>query len=162
MILLKKRGTTVATYSKGSYISFETTTGAHTFGDITEIRNDTIFLQQFIIRQVPTTFGVYVVDTLGSYRYQYHYNEIKSIDKTGRRFDLSASGASLLGGGIIIVAGSGIVYLADRDKFSPALAIAGAVLGTAGYFMMKHNSNIMNIGKKYKLTYLDISSNKIQ
>lgn len=53
---------------------------------------------------------------------------------------------------------SGVVYLADRNKFSAPLLIASAALGTVGYFMSKGSSNALMIGKKYKLVYMDMSN----
>jgi hypothetical protein len=159
-LLLKKRDRTIATYYVGNHITFTTVTGAYIDADITQIRNDTLYLQQFIIQQVPTTLGVYVLDTTGSYRFQYHYNQIKAIDNASNHFDLSASGASLIGGGAVIVLASGIVYLADNKDFSPALLIAGVALAGVGYIIGKSNGKGMLIGKKYKLIYIQASNEK--
>ena len=159
-ILLKKKNKTITNYYSGNTIAFTTTTGAYINATISKIKNDTIFLQEFIVRQIPTRLGVYVLDTVGMYRYQFHYNQLKSITPPGRHFNFYASGASLLGGGILITLGSGIVYLADRKKFSPELLIAGAALGIAGYFMTKNSGKGMVIGKKYKLVYVETSSDK--
>ena len=160
-ILLQKRNRTIATYYAGNHITFTTTTGASIDADITQIKNDTIYLQQYIVQQVPTTLGVYILDTMGSYRYQYLYNQIKSITTTNRNFDFSASGASLLGGGAILMIANGVVYLADRNSFSPVLLAAGAGLAAAGYLISKGSSgNGMVIGKKYKLVYVDASNIK--
>ena len=130
-ILLKKKNKTIARYYVGSNIEFTTVTGAYLNGEIKQIRNDTIFLRQYIIQQMPTRLGVYVLDTVGSYSYQYHYNQIKAIGKTNnKKFNLSGSAATLLSGGILLALGSGVVYLADRKKFSPNLMYAG--IGFAG------------------------------
>ena len=159
-LLLQKNNRTIETYYTGNHITFTTVAGAYIDADITQIKNDTLYLQQFIIQQVPTNLGVYMLDTTGSYRFQYHYNQIKSINTPGRHFDFSASGASLLGGGVILAVASGVVYLVDRNSFSPALLIAGAGLATAGYFISKTGSKGMEIGKKYKLVYVDASDIK--
>jgi len=159
-LLLQKRNKTLATYYAGNHISFTTVTGAFIDADITQIKNDTLYLQQFIIQQEPTTLGVYVLDTTGSYHFQYHYNQIKKIDYTGRQFDFSGSGASLLGGGIIIAVASGVVYLVDKADYSPKLMIAGAALAAVGYFMSKSSGKGTVIGNKYKLTYVNASDIK--
>jgi hypothetical protein len=157
-LLLQKHGRTIATYYAGNHISFTTITGANIDADITQIRNDTLYLQQYTIQPIPTTLGVYMLDTTGSYRFQYHYNQIKSISNTGRHFDLSASGASLLGGGAILVIASGVVYLVDRNSFSPLLMAGGAVLAGVGYLLSKATGKGINIGNKYKLVYVDASN----
>jgi hypothetical protein len=159
-LLLQKHDRTIATFYSGNHISLTTTSGAFIDADITQLKNDSIFLQQFVVEQMSTTLGVYILDTVNSYHYQYSYKDIKSIVTLERGFDISGSGASLLGGGAILVVASGIVYLADKNNFSPALLIAGAALGTAGYFMSKVGGKTKTIGRKYKLVYVNASSIK--
>jgi hypothetical protein len=160
VILLKRHKKTVKRYFSGTDIDLTTTTGVYLSAQIVKIKNDSLFLRQFDIRRVPTQLGVFILDTVATYYYQYHYKQVKAIGKTGRRFDLSGSGASLLGGGILLTLASGVVFLVDRDKFSPALMIASASLATVGYVMAKTGGKGMIIGKKYSLVYLGISNNK--
>lgn len=150
----------MARYYPGIDIEITTTTNAYISGNITKIKNDTLFLQEFIIRRVPTQLGVFILDTAGSYRYMYHYNQIKAIGKTKTGFNWSASSASLIGGGMLLTLGSGIVYLADRDKFSPQLMAVSASLAALGWVMAKTGGKGIVIGKKYSLVYLEISDNK--
>ena len=160
VILLKKNNKTIARYYPGINIAITTNSGAYIDGNITKIKNDSIFLQQFIIRQVPTQLGIYVLDTLGSYRYNYNYRQIVAIGKTSKGFSWSGSAASLIGGGTLLTLAGGVVYLADREKFSPALMIASVSLAGLGYLMAKTGGKGMMIGKKYSLVYLSISDNK--
>lgn len=160
VLLLKKNDKTIRRYFAGTDIEITTTTGAYVNGYITKIINDSLFIKVFVIRQMPTQLGVYVLDTVTTYYYKYHYNQIKSIGKPGKGFDMSASAASLMGGGALLMVGSGVVYLADREKFSPPLLIASAALAGVGYLMAKTGGKGMPIGKKYTLVYLSISDNK--
>jgi len=160
VILLKRHKKTVKRYFSGTDIDLTTNTGVYLSAQIVKIKSDSLFLRHFDIRQVPTQLGVYILDTVATYYYKYHYNQIKAIGKTGRRFNLSGSGASLLGGGILLTLASGVVFLVDRDKFSPALLIASASLATVGYVMSKTGGKGMIIGKKYSMVYLGISDNK--
>lgn len=160
VILLKRNSKTIRRFFAGTDIDLTTTTGAYISGHITKIKNDSLFLKQFVIRQMPTQLGVYVLDTITTYYYKYHYNQIKAIGKTGRRFNLSASAASLLGGGALLTVASGVVFLVNREKFSPALLITSATLAAIGYVMAKTGGKGMVIGKKYSLVYLGISDNK--
>ena len=162
LIFLKKGHRNIATYFAGSNIAFTTQEGNYIEATITAIKNDTLFLRQFVVRQVPTQLGVYVLDTLTSYRYQYDYRQIKTIHKAGPNFNLAASGASLLGGGIVIALASGVVYLADRNKFSAPLMYTGAGLALLGYGLSRLNTDQLHIGKKYTLTYLKVSNPKNQ
>lgn len=159
-ILLKQRNKTIATYFSGSTITFTSNTGAAMEANITQIKNDTLFLREYIIRQVPTQLGVYILDTLGSYPHAYHYNQIYAIGRSGRHFDLSGSGAVLMGGGILLTVGSAIVYFADRNKFSPELMAAAVALGGLGYILSKQGNKGMVIGKKYSLVYVKATAKK--
>lgn len=160
-ILLKKKGKTTATFYSGSNISLTTESGAFINATINGIKHDTLYLQEFIIRYQPTTIGTYIIDTLGSYHYKYHYNQVRAIGREEKtNFNTKGSGAALLGGGAILTLASGIVYIADRSKFSAPLLIASAGLGTLGYFMAKgrKNGGAMIIGKKYRLVYMNMSN----
>jgi hypothetical protein len=160
VILLKRKNKTVNRYFSGTDINMVTNTGVSINAYITHINNDTLFLKQFVVRQIPTMLGVFILDTLTTYYYQYHYNQIRAINKTSHRFDLSASAGSLLGGGAILTLAGGVVFLVDREKFSPALMGASVSLAAIGYVLAKASGSEMIIGKKYSLDYLKISDNK--
>src|SRR4051812_35016983 len=128
VILLKKNDKTIRRYFAGTEIELTTTTGAYVNGTITQIKNDSLFLKVFVVRQTPTQLGVYVLDTVTTYYYTYHYNQIKVIGKQRKGFDVSASAAALMGGGALLMVASGVVSLVDRNKFSPPLLIASASL----------------------------------
>jgi len=160
-LILKKKNKKIDTYFAGENIEFTAASGTHIDAFINAIKNDTLYLQEFVVGRLLTTYGAYILDTVGSYHYKYHYNQIKAIGKQERKnFNLSGSGAALLGGGTVLTLASGVVYLVDREKFSAPLLIASAGLGIAGYFMCKDRSHGMTIGKKYKLEYMDMPDKK--
>ena len=124
-------------------------------------KNDTLFLQEFIVQYLPTTFGTYIIDTIGSYHYKFNYNQIKAIGQWKKaKFNTKGSAASLFGGGVLLTLASGVVYLADREKFSAPLLIASASLGALGYLWAKSGGKGIVIGKKYKLVYINMSNAK--
>jgi hypothetical protein len=160
-IILKKKNKTVRSYYAGTQIEFITTNGAYRNALINRIVNDTLYLQEFVVRHIPTTLGFFVTDTAGSYRFAYHYNQVGSFGKQQKGFNVSGSGAALLGGGALLVLANGVVFLADRKKFSPALMIASAGLTVAGYFMSRAGSKGIVVGKKnYRLEYINITNRK--
>ncbi len=159
-ILLKKHNRTIGSYYTGNNIAFTNPQGSYIEALITNIKNDTLFLRQFIVQQIPTNLGVYVLDTVVSYRYQYNYKEIKAIGRAGGKFNVSGSAAALMGGGALLTAASGVVYLADRNKFSPQLMFGAIALGGIGYAMAKLTGKGMIIGKKYSLVYVEVSNSK--
>ena len=160
-IQLKKNNKTIASFYSGMNIAFTSESGSFIDAYINGIKDDTLYLQQFIVRYLPTNFGTYIVDTAGSYRYKYHYNQIIAIGRKEKtNFNVRGSGAALLGGGAVLTLASGIIYVADRKKFSAPLLLASVGLGTIGYFMSKgsKHSGTYVIGKKYKLVYLNMSN----
>jgi hypothetical protein len=162
-IQLKKNNKTITTFYSGTNIAFTSESGSYINALINGIKNDTLYLQQFIVRYLPTNFGTYIIDTVGSYRYKYHYNQIIAIGRKEKtNFNVRGSGAALLGGGAVLTLASGIIYVADRKKFSAPLLLASVGLGTIGYFMAKgsKHSGAYSIGRKYKLVYMNMSSNK--
>jgi len=162
-IQLKKKDKTIQTFYSGSNISLTTESGAFINAMINGIKSDTLYLQEFIIRYQPTTIGTYIIDTVGSYHYKYHYNQVAAIGRKEKtNFNNRGSGAALLGGGVVLTLASGVVYIADRSKFSLPLLLAAVGLGTAGYFWSrgKKNGGAMVIGKKYRLVYMNMSNKK--
>lgn len=158
-ILLKKNDRTITTYFAGTNIHFVSQSGAFIEANITRIKNDTLFLKGYITRQVPTALGVYILDT-SFYYYQYHYNQIKAIGKTGRHFDWGGSGAALMGGGALLTVAGGVVFLADNKKFSPQLLAASVGLFGLGYLLSTQSGKGMVIGNKYSLLYIKASDNR--
>ena len=162
-IVLKKKNKAIGTYYSGMNIAFTDGSGAYIDALINGIKDDTLYLQQFIVRYYPTNFGTYIIDTAGSYRYKYHYNQIVAIgQKAKTNFNTKGSGAALLGGGVLIALGSGVVYLADREKFSAPLLLSAIGLGTIGFVMAKgkKSGTALLIGKKYQLVYMNMSNEK--
>jgi hypothetical protein len=158
ILVLKKGSKSIARYYSGSHISFTADNGAYRDAEITRIKNDSIFLQEYLIRRIPTTLGFYINDTAGSFRFVYHYNQIKNMGQPrNKNFNVAGSGAALLGGGLLLTLASGVVYVADREKFSPALLGAAVGLATVGYFMSKSGSKGIVIGKKgYQFQYINM------
>ena len=159
-ILFKKHQATINSYHIGDNIPFTNPGGIFIDAKITDIKHDSLFLRQFIVQQVFTQMGFYVLDTVGSYRYTYHYKDIKAIGRVGPKFDVSGGGATLIGGGLLLAVASGVVFLADRQKFSPGLLIGSLGLAGIGYIMTKVGGRGMIIGKKYKLVYVEVANNK--
>ena len=157
-IQLRKKGKVQATYFAGSDIAFSTSTGAYINAHISAIRKDTLYLQEFLVQRMITKFGFYIIDTVGSFRYQFHYRQIAMIGRNERKnFSITGSGASLFGGGMLLTLGNAVVFLADHKKFSPGFMAASAGLCGLGYLLLKSGgSKGLVIGKKYKLQYMDM------
>lgn len=156
-LILKKKNRPMHYYYTGTSIEFVTGNGAYRNGLITAIKNDSIHLQEFYVVKRPTTLGTIFLDTVGSFSYAYHYKAIASFGaKKRRNFNLQGSGAALMSGGILLILGSGIQWIADKDKFSPALLGGAAALTGVGYLLNMAAARPITIGKKYQLDYMRI------
>ncbi len=154
-IILKKNGKPLQNFYAGIQIEFVTTNGAYRNALITAIKKDSIYLQEFLVRRIPTVFGTYINDTAGSFRFTYHYMQIKSFGRAAKKgFNVTGSGAALLGGGVLLTLASGVSYIADPEKFSPELLVGAVALGTAGYFMSRAGRKGIVVGKKYTIEYM--------
>lgn len=152
-LLLRKNNQTVFTYFPGTEIGFTTARGVHHAGKIMSIRNDSLLLKVYSVFASPDFSGR--TDTLTKYYLPLPVSDIAYIDRTGRRFNWQASGAALLGGGTLLVLAGGVSWLADREKFSPALLGASALLAATGYLLMKKGNRPIRLGKKYILQYVE-------
>ncbi len=156
-ILLKKDHFTIKTMFTGSDVSF-TTPVRYYSGHINSIQKDSINLLEYDIRQIPTSMGVYIIDTVATYRSRIYYKDILKIGTKQKGFNVAASGGSLMGGGILITTiGLGTwIFTKPGDQYhaSPKLVIGAAVLGAAGYALSKASSGSYTIGKKYHLEYI--------
>ena len=159
-VVLKKDGRTIKSFFAGSNIGFETEQGYY-LGQVKSISKDSLFINQYDIRQVPTTLGVYVIDTVATYRLGFNYKDIIRVQNQKRKgFNWEASGGSLLGGGILIT-GFGLgtwLFTKPGTQYhaSPALVISGAALAGIGYLLVRSNNSKYNIGKKYQLEYVTV------
>lgn len=153
-IVLKKRNHTVRNYFPGSQINFKTVNGGDFEAYIQRIAKDSLYVVEFIIARVPTTLGIYVLDTVARYHYRFHYNEIRSVYADKRGFNYRNSGYTLMGGAALLTVGTGIAYLVDRKKTSVPLLLSGLGLGGFGYLLTKVQTTTYTIGKKYKLKYM--------
>ena len=160
-ILLKKKNKTVKIFYKANNIEFVTTGGAYRNALINDIKNDSIYLQEFLVQRSLTTISTYIIDTMGSLRYKYHYKEIYHFGQENKKFNVAGSGATLLGGGLLLSVASGVVYLVDNKNFSPTLLAAGAGLAAVGYLMSKGANKGITIGKRnYRLQYINAANVK--
>lgn len=158
-LAVKKRGKTIRSYYTGTHINMKMKNGAYRNAQISAIRNDSIFLREYVVRQIPTTLGTFITDTAGSYRFAYHYKDIAALEPKERRgFNIKGSGAALTGGGMLLVLAGGVVYLADRDNFSPALMGAAAGLAGVGLLMSNTGSKGIIPGRKgITIDYIDMT-----
>ena len=156
-IVLRKNDHTIKSLYAGSQVSFSTSLRNYS-GRIDAVEKDSIYLLEYDVRQIPTNLGVYILDTVATYHSGIYYKDILKIRNERKGFNFTSSGASLLGGGILLTTiGLGTwIFTKEGDQYhaSPKLVIGSAVLAAAGYTLLKMNGNNYSIGKKYQLQYI--------
>ncbi|MEO8762901.1 MAG: hypothetical protein ABI416_01380 [Ginsengibacter sp.] len=160
LLILKKNNRTIQAFFPGNDISFNTASGYYS-GIIRSINRDSLFLVYYNIRQMPTNLGVYVLDTIGTYPFAVNYKEITGFGRAKKnKFDWSASGGALLGGGLLLTTvGLGTwLFTKPNTRYyaSPYLVGGAAVLGGIGYLLLQSGGKGMVLGKKYTLEYINV------
>lgn len=106
-ISVKKRNNrTIKTFFPGLNINFTSTGNRQVSGLITDIRHDSIFVKMWDIRVVPTSLGVTMLDTAGSYIIGLHYKDIAKVDVSDRM-----KLQQVILGPILIIGGGGYIAL---------------------------------------------------
>ena len=160
LLILKKNERTLQTFFPGNEIIFSTSTRYYD-AYIQSINHDSLFLIQYDVRPVPTSLGIYVLDTLGTYPFAVNYKEITGLGKYGnKKFDWSGSGGALLGGGVLLTTvGLGTwIFTKPNTRYyaSPYLVGGAALLTGVGYFLAKSTGRKLPLGKKYSLEYIPV------
>ena len=151
LLILKKNNRTLQTFFPGDEIIFNTSTRFYD-AFIRSINHDSLLLIQYDIKQVPTSLGIYVLDTLGTYPFSINYKEITGFGKYGnKKFDWAGSGGALLGGGVLLTTVGLGTWLFTKPKTryyaSPYLVGGAALLAGIGYLLAKSNGKKMVLGK---------------
>jgi hypothetical protein len=158
LLILKKKGRTVDSFFPGSEMDFST--HARYFeGQVTSIKNDSVFLVQYDIKSIYSpNLGVFVTDTLSEYHFGINYKDIISFEKNKKNFNWNASGAALFGGGVVLTVAGLVTWIFAKPNTRyyarPALVIGAAALAGVGYFLLKSGNKTMLLGKKYSLNYI--------
>lgn len=159
LLILKKNNRSIESFFPGSQMIFSTNSGSFN-GYVTSIENDSVFLIQYDVRQVPTNLGVYMLDTIARYNFGVNYNDITGFGKNNNKFNWSGSGGALFGGGLLLSTfGLGTwIFTKPNTRYyaSPSLVIGSAALAGIGYLIMKSGNKGMPLGKKYTLHYIKV------
>lgn len=156
LLLLKERGVTIRSFSKGDYINFRFVNGQWVTGYLDIIKADSIVVNQFSLQRVITAFGTYGEDTLKLGRLPLHVNEITAFAKDrGHYNSVLTNGAFLQAGGIgyalLNIINSVIKNDPVLEKKNIPKLIGGGVAVLLGKWMRKANPNFRPIGKRYSV-----------
>ena len=138
VLVLKKRGMEVRTYTVGSELTMRTIYNQWFQGNITNMRNDSIFLNGL----------------------PFHYKEIAGIRRTHLNFGntMVPSFMMVVGAGSFVLGAVNGLYRKDdaKDWYTTYGLISGGVLLVGGYLLTKTRVKTYRIGGKFTLDYLVI------
>ncbi|HEY4155624.1 MAG TPA: hypothetical protein VGM24_09350 [Puia sp.] len=138
VLILQKNGRNIKTYAPGERIIFETIYDQWFDGMLTELRNDSVF-----VNHIP-----------------FHYNEIRAMRTERGKLNYSQDGTLLIiaGVGVIVLNTVNGLYRKDKAKdwFSTTGWITAGVLIAGGILLRKSRIKTYPLGKKYGLHYLDL------
>jgi len=142
LLILKKRGMHVTTYTTGSELVMETVYQQWFQGTITDMRHDSIFLN-----------GI-----------AFHYKEIATLKARHINFSntILAAGMMVAGGGIFVLGAVNGLYRKDNSKdwYTRSGLITGGALLAGGFLLTKTRSKQYHLGRRFKLEYLSLNPNK--
>jgi hypothetical protein len=142
ILLLQKNGKNIKTYAPGEPIIFETIYQQWFNGTLTDLRNDSVF-----VNGIP-----------------FHYHEIKTmrIERTKLNYAQDGSLLIIAGVGVLVLNTVNGLYRHDKPKnwFSTTGWITSGALILGGILLRKARIRTFPLGKKFGLHYLEIRSYK--
>ena len=163
IVVKKRNGRTVKSFFPGVHISFQTFDKRQASGLITDIHGDSVFVEEYDIRQVINFVGIPVWDTLGHYLSGFNYKEIDQVDVSDRmKLQEVTPGRILIIGGagyalLNVINGAYLHESVTSSKNLTSLSIAGGavVTGLLVNYISKHRN-------KYHVEYVKMNEVKKQ
>jgi hypothetical protein len=136
VVILEKNGANIKTFATGMDISFETIYHQWFNGEITAIRHDSIFVND----------------------YAFNYKEIATIKTERRKLNYTEDGVILMiaGGGVLLLGAVNGAYRGDKLSTwytSGSFITAGALL-IGGFLLTRGQYRKYHLGKRFTLEYL--------
>jgi hypothetical protein len=158
LLVLKQNSRTIQTWVPGSFIDFQFSSKQWIQGIIKNIRNDSILLEQIILRQVANQFGFPTIDTAKMGLMKLHVNEVYGMPKRNFSNGILSNGTLFqLGSGFFIFLNIFNSLTHNEQVFSAqnlsGLGIAAAVFIGGTILHAGHKTYII-LGKKYTLRTL--------
>jgi hypothetical protein len=142
ILVLEKHGKHVRSYAIGDMMDVETVYKQRFQGIITDLRHDSIFLNDRA----------------------WHYKEIAVIHDTRGKSGYMLFGTAMLvaSGGILVLNAVNGAYRGDefKDWYTQSALITAAALAVGGILLRRAYYVHYHLGKKFKLQYLQLNPNK--
>lgn len=157
----RPNGRTIKSFYAGSYISFVTKYGTPVSGTINTLRNDSLLINTFNTRVVPTYLGVTIVDTFAFRIEKIHYKDIGQIQIFTKHRDIYRRLGSymIIGGGGFIFLNTFNGLLEKADLFEKGnLRRLGTAAGIAvsGIALQVATREVRNTKKRHNIVYISL------
>ena len=161
LLVLKQKNQVIQTWVPGSYIDFQFSSKQWIQGIIKNIRNDSILIDQVVLRQVPTQLGFLKTDTAHLGLMKLHVSEIYGMPKRQQGSGILSNGALFqLGAAAYIFLNIFNSLLKGDPVFGSrnlsSIAIAAGVWVTGKVLKSVHKTYIKT-GGRYKLQMIHVS-----
>ncbi len=161
LLVLKQRNQIIQTWVPGSFINFQFSSKQWLQGIIKYIRNDSIIMEQIVLRQVPTQLGYPTTDTAKLGIIKLHVNEIYGIPKRNMRSGIITNGT------LFRLGSAGYIFLnifnsliRGEQVFGPqnlpGLTIAAGVF-VVGKTLQSTHKEFITLGKKFTIETIHIN-----
>jgi hypothetical protein len=142
LLVLKKKGALIHTYTVGDALNMETVYGQWFNGIITAMKHDTVF-----------------VNGLG-----FDYKEIKTIRRTHYNFGntILPAGMFVAAGGILILNAVNGAYRHDEAStwYTHSAIVTSIALVVGGFILTRTRRSTYHLGHKFTLDYLELTFKK--
>ena len=160
LLVLKKKGITLQSWSSGSYIIFRFTNRQWIEGFVRKVQNDSIWLNQVQLNRVFNNWGFYSFDTAQLGIMKFHVKEISAVPKKNFSNNIITNGKLFqVGSGAFIflnVFNSAIrkepVFASDNF---PRLGVASAVF-LLGTILARSHNMYWEMGKRYQFKTIQL------
>ena len=142
LLVLKKRGALIHTYTEGDALNMETIYGQWFNGTITQLKHDTVF-----------------INGLG-----FHYKEIRAIRRSHYNFGNTVLpyGMFAAAAGILVLNAVNGAYRHDKAAtwYTHSAVVTGISLVVGGFILTRTTRSIYHLGHRFKLDYLELTFKK--
>lgn len=155
----KRKGGTVKNFMVGSPIAFITTSGNVVEGVIRQLRNDTVVVLNYNVRQFQTDYGAVLFDTL-SFISVHHYKEIAGVYIfRNRGWGQRRIASVLMAGGagyFVLNVVNSLYRKEDLGSKKNVTTLVGSAVAFGAGWLIKRSAPSGFTGKRYQIRYMNM------
>lgn len=162
LLVLKQRNQTIQTWIPGSIINFQFSSKQWIQGIVKHIRNDSIIIEQIVLRTVPNQFGFASIDTAKFGLMKLHVKEIYGVPSRESGGSIFTNGALFMLGSAAYILVNVVNTIIHKEGIfeSPNGTRLGVAAGTfaLGVLLQSSHQEYIVLGKKYTMETIHLAS----